>query len=158
MPHLNTAGLTGGIAALGLLAACSGSEEPRNSAINTDGNQDVATQTSGANSFTEDQARGRIEGAGYDNVSGLQLTDDGLWRGQAEQNGRTVDVSVDYRGAVATGQAAATNAADASAIAPDAGQTTAAAAEDRGADATATTGTVQPMTPEAQRRQIGERG
>src|SRR4051812_30186230 len=33
----------------------------------------------GANSFTESQARSRIEDAGYSNVSGLRKDDQGVW-------------------------------------------------------------------------------
>src|SRR5438270_4524413 len=54
----------------------------------------------GANSFTEAQARSRIEGAGYSNVSGLVKDKDGIWRGKASKSGKTVDVGLDYQGNV----------------------------------------------------------
>lgn len=58
--------------------------------------------SSGANSFTEEQARSWIEDAGYTDVSGLVQSDDGIWRGHARRNGTTVMVAVDYKGTVTT--------------------------------------------------------
>jgi len=52
----------------------------------------------GANSFTEAQARSRLEKNGYSQVSGLAKGDDGIWRGAATKNGSSVHVSVDYKG------------------------------------------------------------
>lgn len=54
----------------------------------------------GANSFTESQAKSRIEAAGYSNVSGLTKDKDGIWRGKASKGGMTVDVALDYQGNV----------------------------------------------------------
>jgi opacity protein-like surface antigen len=54
----------------------------------------------GANSFTEAQAKSRIEGAGYSNVSGLIKDKDGIWKGKAAKGGTTVDVGLDYQGNV----------------------------------------------------------
>ena len=54
----------------------------------------------GANSFTEGQAKSRIEDKGFKNVSGLQKDGNGVWRGKADQNGKTVNVSVDFQGNV----------------------------------------------------------
>ncbi len=54
----------------------------------------------GANSFTEGQARSRLEQLGYERVSELRKDDNGIWRGQAVHGGRTVEVGMDYRGAV----------------------------------------------------------
>lgn len=54
----------------------------------------------GANSFTEGQARSRIEGAGFGNVTGLTLDGNGVWHGQATRNGRQVPVTLDYQGNV----------------------------------------------------------
>ncbi len=52
----------------------------------------------GANSFTEGQAKSRLEANGYSQVSGLKKDDNGVWRGTAMQGGAQVNVSVDYRG------------------------------------------------------------
>jgi hypothetical protein len=54
----------------------------------------------GANSFTEGQAKSRIEDKGYKNVSDLKKDDSGVWRGKADQNGKLVNVSVDFQGNV----------------------------------------------------------
>lgn len=54
----------------------------------------------GANSFTEDQARERITGAGFQQVTGLKKDDQGIWRGKAMKGGKQVDVSLDFRGNV----------------------------------------------------------
>jgi hypothetical protein len=54
----------------------------------------------GANSFTEGQAKSRIEDKGFKNVSGLKKDDNGVWRGKATQNGKSVNVSLDFQGNV----------------------------------------------------------
>jgi len=52
----------------------------------------------GANSFTMDQARERIEEAGYTAVTGLVKDDNGIWRGMAQKDGASVKVALDYKG------------------------------------------------------------
>ncbi len=52
----------------------------------------------GSNSFTEGQARSRIESAGFANVSGLAKDGQGIWRGKAMKDGRSLDVGFDYKG------------------------------------------------------------
>ena len=59
-----------------------------------------AAPVPGANSFTEGQARGRIEEAGLSNVSELRLDDQGIWRGRAMRSGQSVGVALDYQGNV----------------------------------------------------------
>jgi hypothetical protein len=54
----------------------------------------------GANSFTEAQAKSRIEKAGYTNVSGLSKDKDGIWKGKASKAGTSVIVALDYQGNV----------------------------------------------------------
>jgi hypothetical protein len=54
----------------------------------------------GANSFTEGQAKSRIEAKGFENVSGLQKDNAGVWRGKASQGGKAMNVSVDFQGNV----------------------------------------------------------
>ncbi|MDZ4371588.1 MAG: hypothetical protein U1C74_09240 [Phenylobacterium sp.] len=74
---------------------------PQNDAVNTDANTTTAmSQSAGSNSFTEGQARGHIENAGYTDVTGLTKTPDGMWTGKAMKDGKTMDVSLDFRGAV----------------------------------------------------------
>lgn len=57
----------------------------------------------GANSFTEDQAKGRIQDAGFADVSKLTKDDQGIWRGQATKNGKNTTVALDYKGNVVAG-------------------------------------------------------
>lgn len=52
----------------------------------------------GANSFTESQAKSRLEANGYTNVTGLKKDENGVWKGKATNAGAQVNVSVDYRG------------------------------------------------------------
>jgi hypothetical protein len=52
----------------------------------------------GANSFTEGQAKSRLESSGFTGVSGLAKDSQGVWRGKAMRSGQSVDVSVDYQG------------------------------------------------------------
>jgi hypothetical protein len=55
----------------------------------------------GANSFTESQARSRLEGVGLTNVTDLKKDDDGIWRGKATRQGKSVTVGFDYKGNIA---------------------------------------------------------
>jgi hypothetical protein len=59
-----------------------------------------AAPVAGANSFTEGQAKSRLETNGFSNVSGLQKDENGVWRGKANKAGKPVDVSVDFQGNV----------------------------------------------------------
>lgn len=63
----------------------------------------VGQLEAGANSFTEGQARSRIEDAGFVNVHRLQKDDRGLWRGRATRGGSETDVAMDFRGRIAAG-------------------------------------------------------
>jgi periplasmic protein CpxP/Spy len=56
----------------------------------------------GSNSFTEPQARSKIEQAGYQKVTDLRKDDQGIWRAKAEKDGRNVSVGLDFKGNVAT--------------------------------------------------------
>jgi len=85
------------------LAACQPESDKTNPAIATDDNVAAREATGpavGANSFTEQQARDRLIAAGYADVSGLTLGEDGLWRGSATVAGQTQEVSLDYQGIV----------------------------------------------------------
>jgi hypothetical protein len=54
----------------------------------------------GSNSFTEGQAKSRIESNGFSNVSELRKDDQGVWRGKAMKDGKSVTVSLDFQGNV----------------------------------------------------------
>ena len=61
---------------------------------------DAGAPLKGANSFTEGQARDRALANGFGNVSDMKKDDDGIWRGHATQNGKQVEIAVDYKGNV----------------------------------------------------------
>jgi hypothetical protein len=76
-----------------------------------DTNQAVATTNAnapapakGANSFTMNEAKSRLEKQGYSNVSNLHKDDNGVWRGKAEKNGTNDNVWLDYKGNVGMAQ------------------------------------------------------
>ena len=78
---------------------------PQNSAINSSDstNRQVTNPVQGRNSFTEGEAKSRIEKSGFTDVSKLAKDDNGVWRGQAMRDGKQVDISLDYQGNVITG-------------------------------------------------------
>ena len=61
---------------------------------------DEGAPLKGANSFTEGQAKSKIEEAGYTNVTALKKDDNGVWRGKASKGGASTDVSLDFQGNV----------------------------------------------------------
>jgi hypothetical protein len=73
---------------------------PNNPAVNTTGRNNADHPVSGANSFTEGQARSRIEASGFSEISGLNKDSNGVWRGKAKKDGKNVDVSLDFQGNV----------------------------------------------------------
>ena len=81
-------------------------------AASGDSNQAVATTSAnaptpahGANSFTQGQAKSRMESEGFSNVTNLKKDDNGVWRGQADRSGSQVFVWLDYKGNVGTDNA-----------------------------------------------------
>lgn len=73
---------------------------PNNNAVNSPGQNNSSAPVEGRNSFTEGQAKSRIEGAGYTEVSALKKDDSGVWRGKASKDGSVKDVSLDFEGNV----------------------------------------------------------
>ena len=65
-----------------------------------DAKLDTGAPLSGANSFTEGQAKDRIVAAGFATVSALKKDDKGIWRGTAMQAEKQVNVAVDFKGNV----------------------------------------------------------
>ena len=55
----------------------------------------------GANSFTEGQVRSRLDDAGFKDAKDLKKGDDGIWRGAAMHNGKSVKVGLDFKGNIA---------------------------------------------------------
>ena len=75
-------------------------DRPNNSAVNSSGQNNSDKPVAGANSFTEGQAKSKIEEAGYTGISGLKKDDNGVWRGKASKGGSATNVSVDFQGNV----------------------------------------------------------
>jgi hypothetical protein len=73
---------------------------PGNNAVNTNSGNNPGAPVAGANSFTEGQAKSRIESTGFSNVSGLKKDDNGVWRGKAMKDGKSVNLSLDFQGNV----------------------------------------------------------
>jgi hypothetical protein len=95
---------------IGLLAVTTASAQtqppaqsgPNNSAINSSGQNNSSAPVAGRNSFTEGQAKSKIEDAGYSSVTELKKDDNGVWRGKASKDGSATPVSVDFQGNVNT--------------------------------------------------------
>ena len=85
---------------------------PQNSAINSSdsSNRQVNAPVAGRNSFTEGEAKSRIEKMGFSSVTNLKKDENGVWRGRAMKDSKTVEVSVDYQGNVIQAGAQATTA------------------------------------------------
>ncbi|MET3844027.1 PepSY domain-containing protein [Bradyrhizobium sp. OAE829] len=73
---------------------------PNNNAVNSSGQNNSNAPVAGRNSFTEGQAKSKIEEAGYSNVSDLTKDDNGVWRAKASKGGAPTDVSLDFQGNV----------------------------------------------------------
>lgn len=73
---------------------------PNNNAVNSPDQNNSSTPVAGRNSFTEAQAKSRIEQAGYSNVSELKKDDNGVWRAKAKKGSAVANVSVDFQGNV----------------------------------------------------------
>jgi hypothetical protein len=58
----------------------------------------TAAPVAGKNSFTEAEARKRLESFGYTDVAGLQQDQQSIWRGTATKAGTKVPVALDYQG------------------------------------------------------------
>ena len=63
---------------------------------------DAGAPLKGANSFTEGQAKDRAVANGITPSGALKKDADGIWRGPATQDGKTVQVAVDFKGNVVT--------------------------------------------------------
>lgn len=74
--------------------------QPSPPAIKTTEGNNPGAPAAGSNSFTEGQAKARIESRGYSNVTNLVKDDTGVWRGKAEKDQKGIDVSLDFQGNV----------------------------------------------------------
>jgi hypothetical protein len=75
-------------------------QQPGNNAVNSSGTNNSSNPVEGANSFTEAQAKSRLEAQGYGSIGPLTKDDKGIWRGTATKGGSSVNVSVDFQGNV----------------------------------------------------------
>lgn len=82
--------------------APSATENGDTPAVATPDDTNPTAPVAGKNSFTENQARERLEKAGYAGVTGLAQDAEGVWRGKATKDGVTVDVGLDYQGNIVT--------------------------------------------------------
>jgi len=92
------AALVGVGSALAQTAPANSSTTPPAIAHGSDDSKTAAAPIAGKNSFTEAQAKDRLEKHGYTAVSGLRKDDQSIWRGTATKDGRSVSVAVDYQG------------------------------------------------------------
>jgi hypothetical protein len=100
----------GGHRAVAQNTAPAANPHPSTPALASPNANNPGAPAAGANSFTEAQAKSRIEAAGYSNVSGLTKDKDGIWRAKASKasttvgsttlGSTTVDVALDYQGNV----------------------------------------------------------
>ena len=81
-------------------APAAAQDQPQNPALKDPRQNASDRPVAGANSFTRGEARSAIEAKGYTRVSGLSKDAQGVWRGKAMKDGRSVSVSVDYQGNV----------------------------------------------------------
>lgn len=75
---------------------------PNNNAVNSPGQNNSNAPVAGRNSFTEGQAKSKIESQGFTNVSGLKKDNNGIWTGSASKGGNKVNVRLDFQGNVTT--------------------------------------------------------
>jgi len=97
--HIMAAALAACIATGATAQSASGSHNP---AVKHPAAHGVAAPAKGRNSFTEAQARGRLEKAGFTAVSGLAKDRNGVWQGTAVRNGAKATVMLDYKGNITT--------------------------------------------------------
>jgi hypothetical protein len=101
-PILSTAfavlALVGAGAASAQTAPANNSTTPPAVAHENVDSKTMAAPVAGKNSFTEAQAKERLEKHGYTAVSGLKKDDQSVWRGTAMKDGKSVGVAVDYQG------------------------------------------------------------
>ena len=104
MNHFISAAIVGlavtGAAASAQTPPTTGSATPPAVARDKGDSNTTAAPVAGKNSFTEAQARERLEKHGYTDVSALAKDDKSVWRGKAMKSGKSVDVAVDYQGNV----------------------------------------------------------
>lgn len=92
-------GLIGAGAALAQTASTSPVNSPAVIATSPDA-KGAAAPAAGANSFTEREARNRLEANGYTEVTGLKKDENSVWHGKAMKAGASVNIALDYQGTI----------------------------------------------------------
>ena len=87
------------LAALAISSTAAVAQTP---AVKSPSANNPAAPVPGANSFTEGQAKSKIESQGFTNVSSLKKDDNGIWTGSASKGGNKVNVRLDFQGNVTT--------------------------------------------------------
>lgn len=97
------------LAALAVTGVVSAQEQPSQQtaptkpSLTTPDSTNPAAPVKGKNSFTERQAKDRIEKKGFTNITDLKLGEDGVWRASAQKNGVPASVALDYQGNITEG-------------------------------------------------------
>ncbi|MFE0018915.1 PepSY domain-containing protein [Mesorhizobium sp. NPDC059054] len=76
---------------------------PTKPSVTTPDSTNPSAPVKGKNSFTESQAKDRIEKKGFTNITNLNLGQDGVWRASAQKNGVPISVALDYQGNITEG-------------------------------------------------------
>ena len=87
------------LAALAISTTAAAAQTP---AVKSPSANNPAAPVPGANSFTEGQAKDRASAQGFISVGNLKKDGDGIWRGSAMQDGKAVQVAIDFKGNVVT--------------------------------------------------------
>ena len=90
-------GVTPGTGLAGRNSGTAAASGDRNQAVATT-SANAAQPAHGNSSFTQAQARRRLERNGYQGVSALSKDHGGVWRGRATKDGQPVQVWLDYKG------------------------------------------------------------
>jgi hypothetical protein len=104
MRKLLTTALVLGMSAGAAFAQNAPSSSPTPPAVSTSNMESKTTvaPVAGANSFTEAEARSRLEKFGYTDVGGLTKDGNSIWHGMAKKDGKPVKVALDYQGNIVT--------------------------------------------------------
>ena len=98
MPGVNpNTGVTPNTGLTGRNSGTAAASGDRNQAVATT-NANAPQPARGRSSFTQNQARRRLERNGYQQVNALTKDSGGVWRGTATRDGQPVQVWLDYKG------------------------------------------------------------
>ena len=98
MPGVNSStGVTPGTGVVDRNTGAAAASGDSNQAVATTG-ANATEPARGANSFTEGEARRRLESNGFQGVASLTKDDGGVWRGAATKDGQPVQAWLDYKG------------------------------------------------------------